>query len=267
MGVDALAVLAAIYRYPVKGLSGQALDRVELAAGEGVPQDRRFAIAHGASQIDPASPAWHPKRQFLTLMEHERLAVLDTQFDDATDVLTIRRGGKIVVRCSIATALGRDILNQFFAAYMRREAPGAPKLVEAPGVMFGDRPDKLVSILSLPSIRDLERVVRRPVDPRRFRGNLLIDGCRPWEEFDWVGRTLLVRGDGADGPEAGGVRLRVVERIARCAATNVNPDTAERDLNIPKALMAGFGHAECGVYAEIIGGGTIALGDRLQPEP
>lgn len=256
MTAETVAVLAAIHRYPVKGLSAQPIGRVVLTAGEGLPQDRRFAIAHGTSQIDPTRPSWQSKRHFLTLFDHERLAALETWFDEETGVLTVKRGGKTVVRSTITAPLGRDIVNQFLAAYMRKEAPGVPKLVEAPGVMFGDRPEKLVSVVGLASVHDLERVTRRPVDPRRFRANLLIDGARPWAELDWVGQTLTV----------GGARLEVVARIARCAATNVNPETAERDLNIPKALMAGFGHADCGVYATVIAGGAVAVGDPVAAE-
>ena len=74
-----------------------------------------------------------------------------------------------------------------------------------------------------------------------------------WAEFDWIGKELAV----------GSVRLRVVSRITRCAATNVNPATGDRDLNIPKALMTGFRHADCGIYAEVIDGGRIAPGDAL----
>jgi uncharacterized protein YcbX len=56
----------------------------------------------------------------------------------------------------------------------------------------------------------------------------------------------------------GGVRLKVTKRIVRCAATNVDPGTGLRDLQIPKALMQAYGHADCGVYAEVVGGGTLA---------
>jgi uncharacterized protein YcbX len=56
----------------------------------------------------------------------------------------------------------------------------------------------------------------------------------------------------------------VVKRIVRCAAVNVDPVTAERDLNIPQTLMQAFDHADCGVYAEVITGGNIAAGDAIE---
>ena len=95
-----------------------------------------------------------------------------------------------------------------------------------------------------------------PVDPLRFRGNLHVDGWPAWQEFDLLGQTLAV----------GDVRLKVVKRIVRCAATNVEPRTGIRDLEIPKTLMQAFGHMDCGVYAEVTAGGDDRCGrcDRLR---
>ena len=70
----------------------------------------------------------------------------------------------------------------------------------------------------------------------------------------FVGRELAI----------GDARLKVVKRIVRCAATNVDPDTAQRDMNIPKTLMQTYGHADCGIYAEVTAGGEVAAGDRMR---
>ena len=63
----------------------------------------------------------------------------------------------------------------------------------------------------------------------------------------------------------GDARLKVTKRIVRCAATNVDPDTGIRDLAIPATLMQTFDHADCGIYAQVIAGGEIAPGDRINP--
>ena len=61
----------------------------------------------------------------------------------------------------------------------------------------------------------------------------------------------------------GGARLTVAKRILRCAATDVEPGTGVRDLNIPATLMKTYGHADCGIYAQVIAGGDIASGDAI----
>jgi uncharacterized protein YcbX len=56
----------------------------------------------------------------------------------------------------------------------------------------------------------------------------------------------------------------VFKRIVRCAATEVDPATGARDLAVPRGLMDHFGHTDCGVYAEVIAGGDVAPGDRIE---
>lgn len=248
-----VTTLASIYRYPIKGLTAEPMDRADLAVGHGIAHDRRFAVAHGSVRFDPATPEWLPKTNFLQLMRNERLAQLVTRFDPATGILTIERDGKVVVRANTGDASGRMVIEQFFAAYMGSECRGTPRLLEAENHMFSDVAPKVVSLIGLASIRDLERVARGTIDPRRFRANLYFDQGRPWEEFGWVGRQIAL----------GTARLRVIKRIGRCAATDVNPATAKRDMNIPRALQQGFGHADMGVYAEVIASGSIAVGDKL----
>jgi len=242
-----------ICRYPVKGLNAEPLAHVSLAPGEGLPHDRRLAIAHGAVRFDRDAPQWLPKTDFFMLMRDEKLALLRARFDPEASKLTIERAGRPVVSADPTQLLGRTLLSEFFSGFLAGATRGAPKLLEAAGHMFSDSPKKLVSIINLASVRDLERVVRRPVDPLRFRANLYIDGAEPWQEAAWSGATLRI-GDAA---------LRVEAPIGRCAATNVDPQTGERDLNIPRALQAGFGHARMGVYATVTEGGGLAVGDAV----
>ncbi len=245
--------LAQICRYPVKGLNAERLARVHLTPGEALPQDRRFAIAHGSTVFDAKAPEWQPKTRFLMLMRDERLAQLRVSFDEASGDLAISRAGKRVVHAKATEPLGRTLIEQFLAGFLGAAARGAPKLLEAPGHSFADAREKCVSLINLASVHDLERVVRQPIDPLRFRANLYIEGAPAWSEFDWAGTEI----------EIGGARLRVTRPIDRCAATNVDPETAARDMNIPLALKRGFGHVHMGVYAEVVSGGEIATGDRI----
>jgi uncharacterized protein YcbX len=249
------ANVARLQRFPVKGLSAESLTRVVLSQGEGLPGDRRFALHVGTAPFDADAPLWQPKTSFLQLMRDERLARLATRFDPATGVLAIERDGKRVAYGDLNDPAGRMVIEQFFAAYAGAGLRRTPRVVSAQGHMFSDAQARLVSIVGLESVRDLERVLGVAVDPARFRANIHVEALPAWAEFGWVGREIRV----------GAARLRVVERIERCAATNVDPLGGQRDMNIPRALSEAYGHVDCGVYAEVIDGGDVAVGDMVEP--
>jgi uncharacterized protein YcbX len=255
------ATVTAIYRYPVKGLSAERMDRVALIPGECLPHDRRFAIALGSTLFDPQRPEWLSKIHFIMLMRDEKLAQLQTRFDVDSGVLTIAEGGRVVLRERMTEAGGRRLVAEFFADFLGHAVNGPLRVVEAPGHAFADaRPkpnamtDKYVSLINRASIAALEAAMGVPVDPIRFRANVYFDGASAWSEHDWIGCEITL----------GAARLRVISPITRCAATQVNPVTAKRDLDIVAALGRAFGHINMGVYAEVVAGGEVALGDALR---
>jgi uncharacterized protein YcbX len=250
------ASIANLYRYPVKGLSPEPLKSVTLGIGQTFPADRRYAIENGPIGFDPADPKYFPKIRFLMLMRNERLAALRTRFDDASHILTICRDGAELVRGDLETETGRAVIEAFFAENFGDELRGPPKILSGGDHSFSDVAKKVVSIINLESVAALEPLVGQKLDPLRFRGNLHVAGWPAWHEFSLLGQTLAI----------GDVRLKVVKRIVRCAATNVDPTTAARDLEIPATLQQNFGHADCGVYAEVIAAGTIAAGDAISIE-
>ncbi len=244
-----------IYRYPVKGLTPQALPSVRLEQDETIPFDRAYAIENGPSRFDPANPAHRPKITFLTLMRDERLAALKTTFDETTEVLTIARGGKVIVRGDLKTRTGRALIEQFLAAYMKDSLRGPPRIIHAPGHNFTDVAEKYVHIVNLTTLAELERAMGRKLDPLRFRPNIVIAGAPAWSEFTWLGRELRLG--------SAGVRVVVTERVDRCAATNVDPDTGNRDADIPAFLRRQWGHIDFGVYARVSERGQLAVGDAV----
>lgn len=248
------AKITGLYRYPVKGLSGQPLDTVAIAPGECIAFDRAYAIENGARDFDPARPRHMPKNKFLMLMSHERLAALDTRFDDQTRELIIERDGKPVARGQLDQKIGRQLIEQFIAAYMSEELRGAPRIVTASGHAFTDIEPRWLSFINLASVRDLERVSGQPVDPLRFRANIYVDGLEPWQEFDHVGSRMT-------GPD--GTILKVEERITRCAAINVDPASGARDASFTRTLMSAFGHMDMGLYVSVAAGGTLRVGDDI----
>jgi uncharacterized protein YcbX len=254
MLTKAPSVVRLLYRYPVKGLSGERLPAVELGAGQTFPMDRAYALENGPSGFDPAAPAWQPKIKFLCLMKNARLAELTTHYDDESRKLIVKRGGKLLASYDLSAGAEHHTIEDFFSDFMGTEKRGAIRLLQAPGHSFSDVASKFVSLINLATLAELEAEIGQPVHPVRFRANIYFDGLPAWSEHDLVGRTL----------EIGSTRINVVRRISRCAATEVNPETALRDIEIPAILRRSRDNLDLGIYAEVKARGKIAEGDLIK---
>lgn len=246
--------VVALYRYPVKGLSSELLSQAALMPGGTMPADRKWAIEAIPGKFDDSAPAHQPKIVFYMLMRDERLAQLRTRYDDATTALTIAdRDGLELTRGLLATEAGRREVAAFVASFLGPDLRGVPRVVSADGHSFSDVKEKCLHIINLASLRELERIAGRAIDPVRFRANVLLDGMPAWSEFDLLGREVRI----------GEVTLKVYKRTQRCAATNVDPKTAQRDMAIPELLATSFGHSDFGVYATVENSGAVHVGDRV----
>src|SRR5271170_2637400 len=245
-------VLRGIYRYPIKGLSPQPLPGVDLEAGKPLPHDRVFAFARPGSPIDPEAPTWTTKALFVMLMLDEALAQVHTHLEVETLTLTVSQGNRNVLTADLGDPESVAEVEAFFHRLVPTMRT-APRLVRALDGHFMDKPDNVLSLINLATVRSLEERWGYPIDPLRFRANFYIDGARPWEEFDWVGSDLSI-GDAA---------FRVDRRNGRCGATNVNPANGERDLDLPTSLRAAFGHKDLGVYLVVRDGGKVVIGDPV----
>jgi uncharacterized protein YcbX len=243
-----------IFRYPVKGLTAESLSKAALYPNQGLASDRRFALTLGTTpNLGPIIP-WMPKTAFLSLMKNEKLAKLTSKFNDELGVLSIERKGNLVVKGNITMPIGRAMIEEFFSAYMGIEAQGRPKLVESVSyATLSDHSNAVISIINLDSVKDLERVAGTEVNPSRFRANVFIDGVKPWNELNWLGKKI----------QLGSATLKVIKRINRCPAINVDPNTGKRDLNLIKDLKRGFGHVSMGIYATVIKAGYFAIDNNL----
>ncbi|TLG78800.1 MOSC domain-containing protein [Methylocystis sp. B8] len=250
--------VAALYRYPVKGLSPERLSAADLQADSYFPGDRLFALENGPSGFDPAAPEHQPKIKLLMLMRNAALAGLATRYEAATGVLTIARNGDEVARGDLRTVEGREAIEDFLTAHLGSEIRGPVRLLAAPnGFRFTDSKSGFVSLVNLASVAAIAQAEGAAVDPLRFRANLYLEDMAPWAEAALLGRTLSI----------GGARLEVLKMTDRCAATGVEPGTGRRDMDLVQTLRENFGHIDCGVYARVTYGGRIAIGDAISVAP
>ena len=247
--------IVSLYRHPVKGFTPERLARVELAAGQCFPCDRLYAVEDGPSGFDPRAPAHISKMKFTVLAKIPAVAKARTAYDEATGVFSATAEGLADFAGDLRGDEGRRGLEAWLAALLDGEIKGPLRVVEGPGdYRFMDSRSGYVSIVNLASVRDLEAKLGRPVDPLRFRANLYVEGWPAWVENEWTGRAMRV----------GEARAEVLKPIVRCAATHVDPVTAERDIEVVKALFDHYGHMFCGIYLKVEAGGAVAEGDGVE---
>ncbi|PRY21139.1 hypothetical protein CLV78_11012 [Aliiruegeria haliotis] len=248
--------LAHIVRHPIKSIGWEPLPAATLAAGCVLPGDRRWAVAHDAAAFDGQPDGWHAKRNFVRGVAAPQLMAVRATTSENSDTVTLTHPNAPVLDIEPDTEQGSHALVAWLAPLWPDTRPAASRIVKTTAQAMTDVPDPFVSILNLSSLRALGQRLNQDLSIHRFRGNLWLDGFAPWEEFDWIGRSIRI----------GDAVLRIDERITRCNATKYNPETGREDLDTLGALEAGYGHRDFGVYATVVDGGPIRIGDRAEPE-
>jgi uncharacterized protein YcbX len=247
------AKIAALYRHPVKGFTPEALTEVVLTAGSWFPGDRMWAVENGPSGFDAEAPEHISKMRFTVLARQEAVARVRTRWDEGTNTMSVEIDGRPLI-VAMDDADSRTAFTDALAEFLGEEAEGPLRLIEAgPRHRFMDSHRGKVSILNLASVRDLEARLGLALDPLRFRANLWVEGWPAWVENDMAGVVLTV----------GETTLRGDKPIVRCAATEVDPRTGLRDIEVVRALWEQYGHRLCGLYCSIETGGSIQTGGRI----
>lgn len=237
--------IACLWRYPVKGLLGHDLPEATLVANERVPGDRVYAFAESDAPLDVDRPTWVPRRHFAQCARAPGMAAIRLDLDG--DVIVLSTAGRDGVRAPADDPDG--VLARWLEQALDRK-PGSLRFVRAASGGFTDDERPFVSILGAGTMTSLTELAGMAVDPRRFRANVLLDGLAPFEEFELIGRRIVL----------GDAVIEIVERIERCIATTVEPETGLRTIEIPLLLRRNFGHIDCGVFGRVVRGGRIAPG-------
>lgn len=245
-----MPAVARLYRHPVKALGAEEIASAELSAGRTLPFDRAWAVEHEAAR---PGTGWRNCNNFVRGAKSPALMAVTAATDEATGRVTFRHPNRPEI------TLDPDTEGAALVDWARpicdpnRAMPARLVRAEERGMTDSDYPS--VAILNLASLRALETRAGRPLDPRRFRGNVWLEGAEPWQEFDWVGRRLAL----------GSAEVEVRARIGRCVATHADPETGVRDTDILGLLESGWDHTDFGVYAVVTGSGRVAVGDQAWP--
>jgi uncharacterized protein len=244
---------------PVKGLALVQPDEVKLKR-TGVEANRRFYLVDADG------------RQF-GLLRDGRLVQIRPEYDAEADRLVLALpdgstvGGEVTLGEPVATRFGSDrMVSGRFVEGPWSEAISAHagrllRLVKTDRPGDGvDRGRGQVSLVSDASVEEIGRQGGRDdVDARRFRMLIGVEGCKPHEEDEWVGRHVLV----------GEAVVRLRGHVARCAITTQNPETGVPDFDTLRTIKVyrgvRDGGLDFGVYGEVVEPGRVRVGDPVEP--
>ncbi len=241
-----------IMRYPVKSLSAEEINHCTLEPGQGLPFDRKWALARPGSEAS-GSPDWFPKSNFLVLASDKDMAMVRSHFDEITNRLTFEAPGELHGEGKMDTDEGRSAIAGGIAKHLGLDDSGTPTLKEAKDIGYFDTTDGPISLLNMESVRAVEKLLSKKLDPLRFRMNLILEGVEAWAETNWVGKQIKI----------GEAVLEITKETGRCIATHINPSTGDVDIKVMHALKDHFGHTKMGIYAKVVKGGKINTGDSL----
>ncbi len=223
-----MAEVAEVWRYPVKSMGGERLDSC-LITDNGLEGDRRWALVDGTANREG---------KLLTIRQDERLMTYRARLTDG--------GVEIVTPDGKARRLDGDMVS-----HLARQTERPLTLRDLEGANFDDSP---VLVVNLATVAAFGLEAGFPVDHRRFRANLYLDGLEPEEELRWLGRRI----------RAGEAELDVVARCERCVVITRDPDTTATSPELLRALT--LTHETCmGVYCRVVRPGCVAVGAPCGP--
>ncbi|MGV3562091.1 MAG: MOSC domain-containing protein [Nocardioides sp.] len=240
----------------VKGTRHLARPEVRIGPA-GVVGDRRWCLVDVSARQVLRTVA-HPRLMGLAVDEEPLVAAGAVAAGTVAAGTVATRTGDRVTCDYWGREVALDLLDHPLAAEAARLLGLSPardvRLAAAPerGVVYAGA----VSLVALSTVEALAAEVGVPVDPRRFRANLVVDtGLPPRAEEAWVGRAVRV----------GDTVVRPTALTTRCAVVDHHPDTGARDLRVLAALPVIGGAPVCGVDGEVVAGGVVRPGDPVEP--
>ena len=256
--------ISSINYCPVKSVSFQSIDKCEIKKNIGIVGDRIFAFA---KDLDLDSAELFEKRveerkgkwnKVLTLKNSPVLNKYNFLYKENNLTLTFK--DKKVLTIDINELSQRQLLSDKIIE-LENSLKKPIVLMKNEKFPFFDtsisnKVDFInsVSLLNIQSINDFQKKIDKKIEVSSFRGNLCIDGIKPWQEREWIGKIIKINN----------VSFKVEKNIPRCVAINLKPTTDDNSLNLLKSLKKTYNHFEMGIYLTALDGGEINLSDKLE---
>lgn len=247
--ISELGQIHELFLYPVKSMAGTSVASATLG-WHGLEGDRRFAFRRLS---DTSGFPWLTASRLPGMILYQP-EIVEASAGTAMPTHVLTPDGArlelhgVALREEISTRLGSG--------------------VELMNLKHGVFDEASVSVINVATMLGVGREADRTLDRRRFRPNIVVetDEGEVFAEDDWVGRRLVFgeRGDverGGDHPDAG-ASVSITLRDQRCVMLNIDPDTAEQDPAVMKAVVR-MNQNNAGVYGTVVREGRIAVGQKV----
>jgi uncharacterized protein YcbX len=227
--------IVSLFRYPIKSMTSESLDSVEVS-WNGLAGDRRWAFVRDGI-VSNGFP-WMTIRQRAEMWLYKPRFV-EPERPDLSQTMVMTPSGEEL-----------DVTNPALAAQL---GDGVRLLRQTRGI-FDALP---LSLISTRTVRALSALTGLSLQPRRFRPNIVVETFddADYPEDNWVGSVISF----------GEVKMRVDKRDMRCVVTNVDPETAERDPVVLRTIQEN--RESClGVYGSTVQPGRLSVGDSVTIE-
>ena len=248
--------VSSITTYPIKGFVGQTRSAVQEEEKRLLPGDRQYARSSGTAQSQSApTDEWLKKAHFLQMMNCEALAALSLHYDEASTLLRLTENGQTIYEGLLNQAEDAQKLCLFTRDYLNlADTIAEPRLFCLKQGGFTDTKRPFVAFGNDASIADFASRMGHAPDERRYRLNVMMTGMPAFAELDLINHRARL----------GTAEFAFIEPVGRCAAIEVNPETAKREPHLVSEMTKAYGAADMGVFAEIVKAGHFEIGDQLQ---
>ena len=244
-----------LYFSPVKSLSFNNVDTLEIIKNIGIKNDRIFAFSNNLNfkdiELIKNNPLKREIYKFLSLKKYPELNEYNFLLEN--NFLILEFENKIILKTDINNQHEVKILCSKLED-MLPNINNINLLKDSMNPFFDTMPNKSISLINLNSIKDFEKLSNHQVEHERFRGNIYVEDLDKWEERKLVGKVLSIND----------IKFKVIKEIPRCSATNIKPKTSDINLNIPFNLKKIYNHINLGIYLDPLNDGKINKGDLIK---
>jgi len=244
-----------LYFSPVKSLSFNNVDYLEIIKNIGIKNDRIFAFTNNLNfkdiELIKNNPLKREIYNFLSLKKYPELNQYNFLLED--NFLILKFENKIILKTDIDNQHEVKILCSKLEDILSN-INNINLLKDSKNPFFDTMPNKSISLINLNSIKDFENISNHKIEYERFRGNIYVEDLDKWEERKLVGKVLSIND----------IKFRVIKEIPRCSATNIKPKTSDINLNIPLNLKKIYNHINLGIYLDPLNDGKITKGEIIK---